>query len=857
MAVFCISTSVRMNASRDKLTVPFRCAMIPTARPPPPPLFSRILNMQRSIKSSGLQNALSRSKRACLSVELLEPRLNLALDVPAFSSLPGSNHTIYLDFDGHVTSGTAWNNGATINSPAYSSDADKANFSASELLVIERTFKRVAEDFAPFQVNVTTVAPTVEDLRNTGGADTKWGVRTVVTTDVAFNCGCGGIAYIDSFDWNSDTPVFVFNTSEIGVAEAVSHEVGHSLGLAHDGTSTASYYQGHGLGTDSTYWSTIMGVGYYVDLSQWDKGEYTGSNNAGASANYNKGPDDLAAITNYNGFGYKVDDHGNSASTATPLVETGTSITGSGLISTRTDVDFFRFTTSGGNVTLNVNPAAVGANLDIEASLFNSAGTLIASSNPLQALNASIATVVTSGEYFLRIDGVGAGTPTASPATGYTDYASIGAYTIAATVSPAVGDSLSIVATNASRNEGNSGSNEFTFTVNRGGDTASTSTVTYTVTGTGVAPAAASDFVGGAFPTGSLTFALGETSQIVTVYVQGDTAIESSETFAVSLSKASVGTVIATDSATGTILNDDSATVAPTLTVSATNAIKPEGTTTGSTPFVFTISRAGNLAGSSSVRYTVAGVSPNKASSSDFAGGFPQNVLVNFASGVSSVDIAVNVRADSTTEANETFRVALSSPTGATIASASANGIIQNDDGGTAAAGTEAWKPGIDIVLIAVADPLWMFVPPEYLSAEQLAVPVMTWIDGVSYVGDLAHDHEHDHELEHFELADVSEVASETRLVTPMDFESGLQRLSSLLPSTRTSDAALAVDVEAELESPWLDAFDSATTFGAAANSSSERLASSGSESDFNIEALDAALASADEVWSDLLDLRN
>lgn len=208
--------------------------------------------------------ALRNRNRNRLSLELLEPRLNLALDVPAFSSLPGANHTIYLDFDGHVTSGTSWNNGATINSPAYSSDADTANFSASELTVIERTFKRVAEDFAPFQVNVTTVAPTIDDLRNTGGTDAKWGVRAVVTKDVAFNCGCGGIAYIDSFDWNSDTPVFVFNTSEIGVAEAASHEVGHSLGLSHDGTSTSGYYQGHGLGTDTSYWSTIMGLALLV-----------------------------------------------------------------------------------------------------------------------------------------------------------------------------------------------------------------------------------------------------------------------------------------------------------------------------------------------------------------------------------------------------------------------------------------------------------------------------------------------------------------------------------------------------------------------------------------------------------------
>lgn len=73
------------------------------------------------------RSSVLHSKRHRLAFELLEPRLNLALDVPAFSSLPGANHTIYLDFDGHVTTGTSWNSGATINSPAYSSDADTAS----------------------------------------------------------------------------------------------------------------------------------------------------------------------------------------------------------------------------------------------------------------------------------------------------------------------------------------------------------------------------------------------------------------------------------------------------------------------------------------------------------------------------------------------------------------------------------------------------------------------------------------------------------------------------------------------------------------------------------------------------------
>ena len=57
-----------------------------------------------------------------LRFENLEARLNMALDVPAFSSLPGANQTIYLDFNGHTTTGTAWNSSygvTSINSVSY------------------------------------------------------------------------------------------------------------------------------------------------------------------------------------------------------------------------------------------------------------------------------------------------------------------------------------------------------------------------------------------------------------------------------------------------------------------------------------------------------------------------------------------------------------------------------------------------------------------------------------------------------------------------------------------------------------------------------------------------------------------
>ncbi|MDH4276759.1 MAG: hypothetical protein OEW83_01615, partial [Acidimicrobiia bacterium] len=290
-------------------------------------------------------------------------------DGPQFqlASLPGAAKTIYLDFDGHTSSGTTWNNGNTIVSPPYNRPGDNPDtWSAEELRIIEDSWKVVAEDFAPWNVNVTTIDPGVEALRHSGGGDTQWGVRVVMTADTWANCGCGGHAYVGSFDDNLDEPVFVYNTSFVGVSEAITHEVGHSMLLAHDGTgSGAGYYTGHGSG--ETSWAPIMGVAYYVNIGQWSRQEYYDANNYTTSANYGNGPDDVAIISslsNGNGFGVKTDDHGDTAATATALVGDTPSV--SGLISTAGDVDVFSFSTAGGTATFAADPAALAPNLDIE-----------------------------------------------------------------------------------------------------------------------------------------------------------------------------------------------------------------------------------------------------------------------------------------------------------------------------------------------------------------------------------------------------------------------------------------------------------------------------------------------------------
>ncbi|MEZ6068023.1 MAG: choice-of-anchor D domain-containing protein [Planctomycetaceae bacterium] len=183
---------------------------------------------------------------------------------------------------------------------------------------------------------------------------------------------------------------------------------------------------------------TIMGVGYDRELTQWSQGEYP---------NANETEDDLAIITTQNGFGYRVDTVGNTTGTATTLSFSGGSATFSTIIERNTDVDYFQFTVVAGSLSFSVSPFSVSPNLDILAELYNSSGGLITAVNPPAALNATYSGTVTAGTYYIAISGVGAGNLT----TGYSDYGSLGQFTLsvtAATVSApevtVLGNGLSI-----------------------------------------------------------------------------------------------------------------------------------------------------------------------------------------------------------------------------------------------------------------------------------------------------------------------------------------------------------------------------------------------------------------------------
>jgi hypothetical protein len=328
---------------------------------------------------------------------------DVALALPELQSRPGANGVILLDFDGQYVSGTLWNSGNPINAaPATLTEAQQLE-----------VWELVSEDFRPFNLNITNS----EAVYNSYPANRR--MRCIFTPTNTAAPGAGGVAYIGSFNWGNETPCWVFNGGVKGAGDAASHEVGHTFSLGHDGrTSPAEgYYAGHGS------WAPIMGVGYYVPVVQWSKGEYTSANQL---------EDDLAKIASSTfGVGYRTDDAGGSTGAATALsIGSGGAVNTNGVIERTGDADFYSFTTGGGAVTLNLATPTRHPNLDILATLYNGSGGVVATSNPT-GLTASISTTLAAGTYYISVTGTGYLNPLN---TGYSNYGSLGSYAITGTV---------------------------------------------------------------------------------------------------------------------------------------------------------------------------------------------------------------------------------------------------------------------------------------------------------------------------------------------------------------------------------------------------------------------------------------
>lgn len=373
--------------------------------------------------------------------------------IPQINTRPGAKGLIYLHFAGGTIVDTDWNGGKPIEAAPSTLSADG----------IREVVARVAEDYAPFDMAVSTVLADYENSRPGSR------MRVIITPTNVLQQGAGGLSLIGSWRYagmvrTSTVPAWVFNSSAKTIAEAASHEVGHTLGLNHDGTlypahhiyengvdvlipaaPAAPYYLGNGTEGSPTNWAPIMGNSYTRPLTQWSKGEYLNANNT---------EDDLAiisAVKNGVGYGSNTPDSTTDASGTFRLlkVEAGTFVA-SGVLRRvgmpdlqQADVpDRFQFSTTGGSLVVSAKPLSPAyTNVDIQLELHKQSGapgqfSLMSTANPPELLASVLrAQGLPSGTYQIVVrPAASTETDTKIYLSGYSSYGSLGPYQITGTL---------------------------------------------------------------------------------------------------------------------------------------------------------------------------------------------------------------------------------------------------------------------------------------------------------------------------------------------------------------------------------------------------------------------------------------
>ncbi len=218
------------------------------------------------------------------------------------SSKPGAAHTIYLDFDGHFE--TTWaSDGWTfsnVTTTPFDTNGNTSVLTYSERWKINEIWQRVAEDFAPFDVNVTTIDPggwNVPDGRlmrvafgghktdmavasNSANSQADWNANanSGYASIGSFTNGQPNVCYVftaDIIDWANDGTQDWNGRAMLGreaeyMANVATHEVGHTMNLVHNhvfnsqgdvidwydpGTADRTPMMGESISSDRTTWA--------------------------------------------------------------------------------------------------------------------------------------------------------------------------------------------------------------------------------------------------------------------------------------------------------------------------------------------------------------------------------------------------------------------------------------------------------------------------------------------------------------------------------------------------------------------------------------------------------------------------
>jgi hypothetical protein len=413
------------------------------------------------MNGAGLQSALLAPSAALSTLSshtsgaILMPKWfhDSEMGLPALDSNPGAKATLYLDFtgnyekswfnydDNHVK--TTYKN---ITTPAFDTDGDPSTFSATEKAQIKEIWQRVAEAYAPFNINVST------DYY--GSFDNGKALHVVIGGSASdwLKLGASGVSSIGSFHDDAPNEVFVFSSDILkwsrypskftdnkgnavvltaAVANSISHESGHAFGLHHQKTFNADGSVKATYSTGTANWTPIMGDNLASDRVTWADGpidmiHYSWSGFGllgGYSFNIPINEDEMAIIAGAdNGFGYRPEPHNITIATAAALTVKNpllSQLGGQGIIEKMNDVNVFSFTTQKGYVNVRVDAAAVGADLEPKVELWSATG-LIASADPATA-SVVFSKYLAAGTYYVKVLSHG-------------DYGDVGQYSVTVTV---------------------------------------------------------------------------------------------------------------------------------------------------------------------------------------------------------------------------------------------------------------------------------------------------------------------------------------------------------------------------------------------------------------------------------------
>ncbi len=400
---------------------------------------------------------------ACLGISPLYAQSSA---IPQLNSRSGAAYTLYLNFGGFNYSGS-WFGDTPGATQSYDTNGNTAIFNVAEQTDIRNIWSRAADKYSAFNINVTTVDPSVaagqsasDSQRQTYYDNTAKLMHMVIGGDGAWAggglVGISGVSVAATAQTGGGHTNWTFSNNYVtggvpfhqGIAETIAHENGHALKLQHQslysGTTKTDEYD---PGTPTR--APIMGNSDNAERGLWRKGT--------SSLGFNVIQNDPGVLLTNAGIagsgagGFVDSGVGHTRVTATTLALTGSTINSAsakGVITPNNadpnplgeanyTTDFFKFTfgAGGGNVnvtlrsglsTITAGIADDGATLDATLRLLNAAGTVLFTSNTGTFAETINQSNLAAGTYYLQISSAGADA----------QYFDMGSYFVTGTITP-------------------------------------------------------------------------------------------------------------------------------------------------------------------------------------------------------------------------------------------------------------------------------------------------------------------------------------------------------------------------------------------------------------------------------------